>query len=110
LREAIIRCVERGELPQLDGAFGYAVEILAELGHPEPVFVIVGAIRGGALGRLRQMTAPPDRRPAEALERARAALPKELRDQAAARGAAMSYDELVAWLVQELDALLDDAA
>jgi tetratricopeptide (TPR) repeat protein len=110
LRQSLGSCLDRGELPQLDGGIAYALEILAELGRAEDVLVLVGALRDGALTRLRTMTVPGERRPREVVARARAALDPEVRDAAMARGAAATYTELVNWLLHTLDELIASAA
>ncbi len=103
LRDAIVFCHETGQRPQLDGAFGYAVDVLVCLGRSRDAFVVVGAIVRGALQHLLEMSLPPERDPAAALAAARIAVTDQERRDAMARGAAMTYEQLVAWLVDVLD-------
>ena len=106
LRLALQRCIERGELPQLDGGLGYSLEILTEVGELEAACVLIGAIRSGALSHFRSMSIPPERRPDKVVRRVRDELPEGVRTAANAHGAEMTYDEVVAWLLGALDDLL----
>jgi predicted ATPase len=102
LRNAIDVLYERGRSPELDGAFGYAVETFVVLEHPEMAAVVVGAVLDGVLQVLRDMPLPPGR----AAPDIRAIRDEVGRDRFAAlltEGAAMSYDDLVAWALRSLD-------
>jgi predicted ATPase/DNA-binding SARP family transcriptional activator len=95
---------ERGRTPELDGAFGYALEVLDTLGEREASAVLLGAIMGGVLEVLRSVTVPPDRTPVS-VKSVREAVGVERFRELAAEGAAMSYDQLVAWFVETLQSL-----
>ena len=60
---AITACRPAGRNAELDGACGYAVELLELLGDSEAALVIVGSILHGELRGLRDMPAPPSRTP-----------------------------------------------
>src|SRR5206468_4876315 len=79
----------------VEGALAYAIEVLTVLGHYEDAAVIAGAARSGSLQHVREMQVPHERR-----QRNTSPLREALGDrfdEHAARGAAMSFDELVAW-------------
>jgi tetratricopeptide (TPR) repeat protein len=106
LRQAVAVLWDSGQEPQLNGAFGFASEMLVLTGHPTAAFVVVGAIVGGALQALRAMPVPPERDPAATFARAREQISEQERKEAMQAGAAMSYAELVVWLLSTLDAAL----
>ena len=89
--------------PQLEGALAYAIEIFTIMGAYESAAVLVGAARSGALTHVRTMTVPPERQQRSAGP-IREALGDSF-DEHAALGAAMSFDELVAWTLATLDGL-----
>ena len=89
--------------PQQEGALAYAIEILTIIGAYAEAAVLAGAARSGALTHLRTMTVPPEREQRSA-NPIRAALGDDF-DHYAAQGAAMSFDELVAWTLRAIDGL-----
>jgi tetratricopeptide (TPR) repeat protein len=101
LRKGIEFLYERGRSPELDGAFGFAIEILALLGHGELAAVIVGSVFDGALQLLRAMPMPPGRSPLD-VRALREYLGRERFNALVAQGAAMTYDELVDWTLASL--------
>ena len=105
LRRAIVVQEWMKQRPQLWGALAYGMEILTVLGAYEDAAVLAGAARSGALTNLRSMTTPPERQQRNASP-LREALGDRF-DAVAAKGAAMSFDELVAWTLARLDALLE---
>src|SRR4051812_3149593 len=60
---AIDSCRPAGRNAELDGACGFAVELLELLGDTEAALLIIGAILHGELRVLRDMPAPPSRTP-----------------------------------------------
>jgi tetratricopeptide (TPR) repeat protein len=106
LRAGITVASELAQTPQLLGAFGYAIEIFTALGHHEPAAVLIGAARSGALSPLREMTPPPDRRQ-RGSSPIRAALGDDHFASLQGLGAAMSRDELEAWVLSTIDQLLE---
>ena len=91
--------------PQMEGALAFAIEILTVLGAYDDAAALAGAARSGALTHLRSMTLPPERQQRGARP-LREALGDRF-DEFAAVGAAMNFDELVAWTLARLDALLE---
>jgi predicted ATPase/class 3 adenylate cyclase len=89
--------------PQLEGALAYAIEIFTTVGAYEPAAVLAGAARSGALTHVRRMTVPPERQQRSA-DPIREALGDSF-DELAARGAAMSFDELVAWTLATISGM-----
>jgi hypothetical protein len=77
------------------------MEILTIIGAYAEAAVLAGAARSGSLTHLRTMTVPPERQQRSA-NPIRAAL-GEAFDDYAAQGAAMSFDELVAWTLRAID-------
>ncbi len=104
-REAVEFLWARGRSPELDGGFGYTLETLDLIGAREETAVLFGAVLGGALQNLREMPVPPDRA-IPSVRAVRDGIGRERFDACVAEGAAMSYDELVAWLLASLDALI----
>jgi predicted ATPase/class 3 adenylate cyclase len=104
LRQSIVMQDWMKTRPQLEGALAYAMEILTVLGAYEDAAVLAGAARSGALTHLRSLKPPPERQ-----QRSASPLREVLGDRfdaIAAAGAAMTFDELVAWILTRLDALL----
>jgi predicted ATPase/class 3 adenylate cyclase len=103
LRASVAMLWEVGQEPQLNGAFGFATEILVLAGRPAAAFVIVGAISRGPLHTLREMPVPPERDPSAAIRAARDLVSDEDRRAAMELGASMTYAEMVVWLLETLD-------
>jgi predicted ATPase/class 3 adenylate cyclase len=101
LAEAIAVARARGRSPELDGACGYAIEILLALGDTEAALVLVGAVIDGELCGLRDMTMPPGRtRPdTRAL---RAQVGKERFGELLSTGAHMPYEDLLDHILTSL--------
>jgi predicted ATPase/class 3 adenylate cyclase len=104
LREAIEIMRPGGRNSNLDGAFGYGIEILVLCEAPEDALVLIGSVLGGALQTLREMPLPPERTTASVRE-LRDTVGRERFDACIARGKEMTYDELISWLLEELDEL-----
>jgi predicted ATPase/class 3 adenylate cyclase len=94
LHEAITCAHDKGDIPALVGSLDYGIQVWAQFGDSEVAATIGGAIAGplGAIGGL--VYEVPYRE--GALQQARAALGADAFDAAAARGAVMSLDDLVA--------------
>jgi tetratricopeptide (TPR) repeat protein len=101
LRTAIALLAPRGRTPELDGAFGYAIETCLCLGLFEVTAVILGAVLGGPLESLRDMPVPPDRT-APDVRAIRDTLGRARFDACVEQGKRMTYDELAAWLTDQL--------
>ena len=98
---AITACRPAGRNAELDGACGYAVELLELLGDPEAALVIIGAILDGELRVLRDMPAPPSRTPPD-VRAMRERVGKGRFAELVTRGARMSYDEILDHIVSAL--------
>jgi predicted ATPase/DNA-binding SARP family transcriptional activator len=106
LRASITCLAPRGRAPELDGAFGYAIETLALLHDDEPAAVLIGSVLAGPLANLRDLPLPPDRGLPDVRE-LRTRLGPDRFAQLVADGAAHSYAELIAWLVATLGDLIE---
>jgi hypothetical protein len=93
LTEAIAVARARGRSGELDGACGYAIEILLALGDTEAALVLVGAVIDGELRGLRDMTLPPGRTRPD-IRALRAQVGKERFAELLAIGAQMPYEDL----------------
>ena len=109
LRVSIEILWARGRNPELDGGFGHAIEVLSLVGAASETAVLIGAVLGGVLQNLREMPLPPDRG-VPSVRELRDTLGREHFDASVALGIGMSYDELVTWLLETLDTLIDAAS
>jgi hypothetical protein len=98
LVEAIEALRTYGRSAGLDGACGYAIEVLATLGLLESATVVLGAVLDGELRVLRDLPVPPDRRPAD-LRALREAVGRTRFEELLAVGARMTYDEILDYIV-----------
>ncbi|MDQ1458454.1 MAG: hypothetical protein QOH28_4074 [Actinomycetota bacterium] len=107
---AIAACRPAGRNAELDGACGYAVELLELLGDPEAALVIIGSILDGELRVLRDMPAPPSRKPPD-VRAMREHVGKERFAELVTRGARIGYDEILDHILASLRAVeLSDSA
>jgi hypothetical protein len=102
-RDGIVCAYDKGDLPALVAVLDYMIQGWEALGEPELAATFGGPITGelGPIGSLPAYEVPNRE---AALDRAREALGDEAFDAAAARGTAMSLDELVALARTELEA------
>jgi hypothetical protein len=89
--------------PMIDSMFTSA-RMLARF-DLEKLVVVAGGIHDGWWAPMSQIVRPSEAIPAEALERARVEMGDAQYAQAWARGAGMSYDELLAFTLDALRAL-----
>jgi tetratricopeptide (TPR) repeat protein len=89
----------------LDGAFGYAIEILVLCDVPEDALVVIGSVLDGVLQSLREMSIPPDRT-VPSIRDLRERVGPDQFATSIARGRAMNYDELISWLLETLESLI----
>jgi hypothetical protein len=101
---AITSCRPAGRTAELDGACGYAVELLELLGDTEAALIIIGSILDGELRVLRDMPAPPGRTPPD-VRAMRELVGKERFSELIARGAGISYDEILDHIIASLHAV-----
>jgi predicted ATPase/DNA-binding SARP family transcriptional activator len=104
LRRSITLLVPQGRTAELDGGFGYSIEILIALEEPDAAVVIIGAVLGGTLQNLRDVNLPPDRT-APDVRSLRETIGVERFRACVDHGAKMSYEELITWLLSTLDAI-----
>ena len=101
LAEAIAVAQARGRSAELDGACGYAIEILLALGDTEAALVLVGAVIDGELRVLRDMALPPGRTRPD-IRALRDQVGKERFAELLAIGARMSYEDLLDHILTSL--------
>jgi predicted ATPase/class 3 adenylate cyclase len=101
LRASFELLAPHGRNPELDGAFGYAIEVGQLLGRLDICAVLMGAVLDGVLTSLRNVPLPPDRSVPN-VRAIRETLGREQFESYVRHGADMSYDELVAWLIAAL--------
>src|SRR5262249_16294940 len=103
LRDGMMCAYDKGDLPALVAVLDYMIQVWEAFGEHELAGMFGGPITG-ALAPIRGVPAYEVPYREAALERAREALGHETFDSAAARGTAMSLDELVAFARTELEA------
>jgi hypothetical protein len=108
LRDAITHDARLGDRVQVRTALERGVEVLVNVERPDEAAVIHGAVSGDVVIR-RFMSGPERARHDAAAARAERELGAPAFARAAADGAGMELDELVAWSIAALDRLLDDA-
>ncbi len=101
----LIRAIEYADMvgdrpPMIDSMFT-AARLLADA-DAETLVVLTGGIREGWFASMSQLVRPTEDIPAAGLERARAELGDDGYERAYARGAALSYDELIAFTLAAL--------
>jgi predicted ATPase len=101
LREAVIVSRDEGARPSLAAALDWSLAPLVKLGQSESAATFVGALTGGPLAEVSGFPDVESR--ARVLERIRAALGDNAADVLVARGAAMTYDEIIDFALNHLD-------
>jgi predicted ATPase len=91
-----------GRIAELDGACGYAIEILERLGETEAALVLIGSVLDGELRVLRDFPTPLDRTPPN-VRALREQVGRERFAELVNKGAAMSYDELLEHILTSLE-------
>ena len=105
LREAITHCHQGGLRTEVARVLDRGFRVLTRVGRPEAAAVLVGALTAPhAPPVLIPAHEAPDRR--AALEELQACLGAEEYERALARGASMSYEDIVGFTLAELDRAL----
>ncbi len=101
LHEAITCAHDKGDIPALVSSLDYAIQVLAQFGESEVAATIGGAVTEtlGTIGGLPTYEVPHRE---EALRQARTALGNDAFEAAAAHGAGMPLDTLVAYALAAL--------
>jgi predicted ATPase/class 3 adenylate cyclase len=102
LREAVIVSRDQGARPQLAAALDWSLSPLIKVGRPEPAATFVGALTGGPLAEMGNFP-DVDAARARILERLHVELGDDTSDALVARGAAMTYDEIVEYALHHLE-------
>jgi predicted ATPase/class 3 adenylate cyclase len=101
LYEAAVLARDQGLRPQLAAALDWALSPLFRRGDADVAATFLGALTGGALEGVGAWPGVAEAR-ARSIERARSVLGDEV-DAHLARGAAMGYDEFVAYAIERLE-------
>jgi predicted ATPase/class 3 adenylate cyclase len=100
LHDAIVVGRDQGR-PQLATGLDWALSTLTRTGQPDVAATLLGALTKGALAGAGNFPGVDAAR-ARTLERVRAVFGDDQTDELVARGAAMSYDELVQYAIHHL--------
>jgi predicted ATPase len=103
LRRAIARAHADGDRPSMANAFARGAKVMDAVGDHDATALFCGAIARGALAKLYALPLPERAGHRELLERLRSELGLEAYEAATSRGAAMAYDELVAFALHRLE-------
>jgi tetratricopeptide (TPR) repeat protein len=101
LREAASVSRDQGARPQLAATLDWSLSPLVKLGRPKPAAMFIGALTNGSLAEVSSFPGVDAPR-ARNLERARAALGDEPTNRLVKHGAAMTYDEITAYALDNL--------
>jgi predicted ATPase/class 3 adenylate cyclase len=102
LHDAVVVGRDQGARPQLSAGLDWALSPLTRTGRPDVAATFLGALTRGALAGAGNFP-PVDAARGRILERVRAVLGDDQTDELVARGATMSYDELVQYAIHHLD-------
>ena len=106
LRLSTVKGYEIGERAQFVATIGWGVYVLARFGHFEQAAVLAGALVDGPLAELSHYPGVARTHGDRALSPIEQALGADSYRVATARGAEMTYDEIVAFMLTEVDRLL----
>jgi predicted ATPase len=102
LHEAILVARDQGVRPQLAAALDWALSPLRRTGRPDIAATLLGGLTHGALADVGNWP-PVKAARARTLDQVRAVLGDEKTHELVARGATMSYDELVQYAIHRVD-------
>ena len=102
LHDAVVVGRDQGTRPQLAAGLDWALSPLTRTGRPDVAATFLGGLTRGALAGVGNFPGVDAAR-ARTLERVRAVLGDDQTDELVARGATMSYDELVQYAIHHLD-------
>jgi predicted ATPase/class 3 adenylate cyclase len=102
LHRAALAARDDGVRPQLAGVLDWSVPTLVATDRPEVAAVLLGAVTEGTLAEVSSYTSVVVRQRADALAGVRTTLGDAEVDALVARGAAMTYDEIAAYAIEQL--------
>ena len=102
LHQAVVVGRDQGVRPQLAAGLDWALSPLIRAGRPDVAATFLGGLTRGALAGVGNFPGVDAAR-ARTLDRVRAVLGDDQTDELVARGATMSYDELVEYALDHLD-------
>jgi tetratricopeptide (TPR) repeat protein len=103
VRDAVVVARDDGTLPQAAAAVGFALVPLCRTGRHDVAATLIGGLDDGALAQVAGFPGTADSR-ARALARIEDTLGSDETGRLVARGASMSYDELMQYAIEELGA------
>jgi predicted ATPase len=103
LHRAIATAHVDGDRPSMGNAFARGAKVMDAIGDHEAAALFSGAIARGALAKLYALPLPERASHRELLERLCSELGAEAYEAATSRGAAIAYDELVAFALHRLE-------
>jgi predicted ATPase/class 3 adenylate cyclase len=106
VRAAVVHSEHIGDHPQLVSALAFATTILSRSGHQEPAAVLAGVIVDGSLAEINRFPGSAREHGDRVLVRIEEALGSDAYRRAAARGASMSFEEIVEYTIGELDRVI----
>jgi predicted ATPase len=107
LRASVVSGHELGDRPQFVATIGWGVFVFSRFGQLEQAAVLAGALVDGPLAEISRFPGVAQSHEDPALTRVRSAIGTDAYRDAAARGAAMSFDDVVAYMIREIDALAE---
>ena len=109
-REGVRHDLRSGNRTMLAGTLNRTKLALVELEHPEPAAVLAGAEIDGPLVDWHNSEKAELADAEHAVSTLRASLGDDAYERAAARGAVMTYDEVVEYTLDEVERLLAEAS
>jgi predicted ATPase/class 3 adenylate cyclase len=106
LRESVERTDRLGDRPQLVAAVDWAIAIFQRFGYTEPAAVLVGVAVDGPLSAINKFPGAQRMHGDEKLAPLEAELGPSVYHALVERGAAMSYEDVVRYLFDELNRLI----
>jgi hypothetical protein len=106
LRTSVVNGHELGDRPQFVATISWGTYVFARFGDLQAAAVLAGALVDGPLAELAGFPGMAQSHDDPALARLQFALGPDTYREATARGAAMSFDQIVEYMLTEIDRML----